>query len=148
MTVGSFALAVHVVGTAFMCGLNWLVQIVHYPLFPFVDGSRWSEFHAEHSRRISWVVGLPWGMQGFGAFALLAWRPDGLSFWLAGGAVVLASATVFATVGLAIPAHIRLADGFSQSVHRRLVVTNWVRTIVWTAATLLVMVMVTGSLDG
>ncbi|MFZ9629879.1 MAG: hypothetical protein ACO3C1_11075 [Ilumatobacteraceae bacterium] len=147
MTVASIALAVHVVGTAFMCGLNWLVQSVHYPLFLFAEGDRWGEFHAEHSRRIAAVVGLPWAMQGLGVFALLVSRPERLGMGLVLAALVLAGVTVVATVLFALPAHAQLSTGFSAAAHRRLVVTNWVRTVAWTCGALVAIAMVVQALD-
>lgn len=131
--MGAVVLAVHVVGVSFMCGLGWIVQLVHYPLFSFAAGDRWTEFHAEHSRRISWVVGVPWAMQGLGVLALLVWRPVGLPLATVVVALVLSGITVVATVVFALPVHGRLSQAFSPADHRRLVSTNWIRTIAWTA---------------
>ena len=139
---GAVLLATYVVGTSFMCGLGWVVQIVHYPLFDRVDRARWTEFHAEHSRRIGLVVGLPWAMQGLGSIGLLLWRPPVLPLTLVLLAVVLAGLTVVATVLLAIPEHERLGAAFDVDGHARLVATNWVRTIAWTLGTIVALVMV------
>ena len=143
--MGGWALAVHVVGVSFMCGLGWFVHVVHYPLFTFATGPRWTEFHAEHSRRTGWVVGVPWAMQGLGAFALLVWRPAGVAIGLVLVAVLLAGITVVATVLVALPAHARLAQGFEATVHRRLLLGDRVRTLAWTAGTLVALVMVVGA---
>ena len=139
---GALLLAAHVVGTAFMCGLGWIVQVVHYPLFDRVDRGRWAEFHAEHSRRIGLVVGLPWAMQGVGAIGLLLWRPPELPLTLVLLALVLAGVTVVATVLLAIPEHQRLGSGFDATSHERLVATNWIRTVAWTAGAIVAAAMV------
>lgn len=146
MTAASLALAAHVVGTCFMCGLSWMVQVVHYPLFPFAAGPRWSEFHAAHSRRVSWVVGVPWALQGAGGLVLLVSTPAPLAIGWVWAGLALAGATVVATLAFAIPAHGRLSSGFSVAVHRRLVVTNWVRTAAWTAGSLVGFAMVVLSL--
>lgn len=140
--MAAWSLAVHVVGVSFMCGLGWFVQVVHYPLFTFATGSRWTDFHAEHSRRTGWVVGVPWAMQGFGAFALLVWRPEGVSLALVVAAVVLAGVTVVATIAVALPAHARLATGFEAEVHRRLLLGDRVRAVAWTVGTVVAMVMI------
>lgn len=138
-------LAIHVVGASFMCGLGWVVQVVHYPLFDRVESSKWAEFHSTHSDAIGRVVALPWAMQGIGALGLLAWRPSAVPVVLVLLAVALAGTTVLATLALAIPAHTRLANGFDHGVHSRLVVTNWVRTIAWTAAAIVAGLMVVAS---
>jgi hypothetical protein len=107
--MAAWFLAAHVVGVSFMCGLGWFVQVVHYPLFTFASGPRWTEFHAEHSRRTGWVVGVPWALQGFGALALLVWRPADLGLGLVLLAAALAGITVAATILGALPAHARPA---------------------------------------
>lgn len=135
-------LAAHVVGVSFMCGLGWFVHVVHYPLFTFATGPRWSDFHAAHSQRTGWVVGVPWALQGFGALALLAWRPDQLGIGLVLLAAFLAGVTVVATVAVALPAHARLAGGFDPEMHRRLLLGDRVRVAAWTAGTVVAMVMV------
>lgn len=127
-------LVLHAFGASFMAGIGWFVQAVHYPLFGAVADDRWTAFHDQHSRRTAWVVGVPWAIQGFTALALLGARPDGVALTLIGLAVLLAGVTVVATVGLALPAHGRLSTGYATEVHRRLVRTNWVRTIAWTGA--------------
>ncbi|MFM8303256.1 MAG: hypothetical protein ACKOA9_02995 [Actinomycetota bacterium] len=134
-------LVLHAFGASFMAGLGWFVQIVHYPLFAFVDRDQWDEYHSEHSRRTAGVVAVPWAIQGFTALALVAARPAGVSVVLIGIAVVLAGVTVAATVAFALPAHASLARAFDPDVHRRLVRTNWVRTVAWTSAVMVAAVM-------
>jgi hypothetical protein len=36
------------------------------------------------------------------------------------------------TFTLQVPAHRALLQGWSEPVHRRLVLTNWIRTVAWT----------------
>ena len=127
-------LVAHAFGASCMTGVGWFVQVVHYPLFGSVDREQWTGFHAEHSRRTALVVSVPWAIQGFTALALLVVRPDGVSTALIGAAVLLAGATVVATVVLALPAHGRLATGYDDTTATRLVRTNWVRTVAWTLA--------------
>lgn len=140
--MSAWFLAAHVVGVSFMCGLGWFVQVVHYPLFTFATGPRWTEFHAAHSQRTGWVVGAPWALQGFGALALVVQRPSDLGIGLVLLAVVLAGATVVVTVALALPAHARLAEGFDAAVHRRLLLGDRVRVAAWTAGTVVAVLMV------
>lgn len=128
-------LALHLAGVAWMTGIGWFVQAVHYPLFGYAVGPRWTEFHAEHSRRTALVVGLPWALQGVTVLALLAVRPAGVPVGLIVVAVLLAGTTVLATVAFALPAHGRLATGHSDAVQRRLLRTGWLRTLAWTAGT-------------
>lgn len=43
--------------TLVLVGLIWTIQIVHYPLFLRVGAQEWAQFHAEHSARITLLVG-------------------------------------------------------------------------------------------
>ena len=49
-------LLAHLISTWFMTGLIWLVQIVHYPLFTFVDKSNYNSFQNAHMLRIGILV--------------------------------------------------------------------------------------------
>jgi hypothetical protein len=48
------------------------------------------------------------------------------------------------TAFVQVPLHARLSAGFDTRAHRRLVATNWVRTLSWTARGLLALWMVGG----
>lgn len=140
-------LVLHAFGASCMAGIGWFVQTVHYPLFGYADAQRWTDFHAQHSRRTAWVVSVPWAIQGFSALALLVARPEGVSMPLIVVAVVLAGVTVVSTVALALPAHARLADGRDDDVIAQLVRRNWVRTIAWTAAAAVAAAMIVQYID-
>ncbi|MBH8570273.1 hypothetical protein KB206_15385 [Microvirga sp. STS02] len=45
---------------AYLTGLIWTVQVVHYPSFGKVSKEAWAAFHAAHTRRMSYVVMAPW----------------------------------------------------------------------------------------
>ena len=126
-------LVVHLAATAALAGLAWVVQLVVYPAFLLVGGTpAWPAVHAAHTRAIAFVVGPPWAVQG-AALALLLLR-DGLS-----GLVVvtglLALTTVGVTVAVSVPLHARLGRAYDETAARRLVATNWLRTVAWTAGT-------------
>lgn len=126
-------LALHAAAAWCMTGIGWTIHVVHYPLFGFVDPARWEGFHAQHSRRISTVVAIPWAAQGVTTAALLLGRPEGVSWVLVVAIAICAALTVVATLALAVPVHQRLASGPDPVLARRLVTTGWVRTLAWTA---------------
>ena len=47
---------------------------------------------------------------------------------------------------LSVPRHNQLATGFDGSTHTSLVATNWIRTVGWTARSVVALVMVAGAL--
>ena len=129
------------VATAVMTGVIWFVQWVHYPLLATVPVDRAVETAVEHQRRTGQVLALPMAAEGVTTFWLLVSRPDAVSLvlpWL--GAVLLAVA-LGSTVFLSVPLHSKMATNPTSDVGRRLVVTNWPRTIAWSARAVVCTVM-------
>jgi hypothetical protein len=130
------------VATWTMVGLIWFVQRVHYPLLALIGPERARPVALEHQRRTASVVGLPMAVEGFTTLALLVRRPDGVcAGWVWANAVLLAVA-LGSTVMLSVPLHARMADSPDESVGRRLVLTNWPRTVAWTARGLICAVLI------
>ncbi len=111
--------------------LIWLVQVVIYPAFAWIDPDRFIRWHAGYTRAVTGIVAPLMLAQ----VALVGWlvvaRPS--------PQVCLAAVTVavawIATFTLAVPAHDRLqANGLDGVVVDRLVATNWIRTVAWTLA--------------
>ena len=127
-------LLVHLVATATLAGLVWVVQLVVYPSFLLVGGGpAWPAVHAAHTRAVALLVALPWAVQGAGLAALLV-RDGPSALLLATG--VLALTTVAVTVLVFVPLHSRLGRAWDEGAARRLVRTNWIRTGAWTGGTL------------
>ena len=55
-----------------MVGVIWIVQLVHYPSFAFVDATRYAEFQNFHERNITFIVLPLMLVEALCAFALLA----------------------------------------------------------------------------
>ena len=128
-----FVLLVNFVATAVMTGVIWFVQWVHYPLLATVSVEHAVETAVAHQRRTGQVLAIPMALEGVTTLWLLASRPDVVSLilpWL--GAVLLAVA-LGRTVFVSVPLHAKMATNPTADVGRRLVVTNWPRTIAWSA---------------
>lgn len=122
----------HTAATLFLVGMIWTVQIVHYPLFAQVGADGFAAYEAAHSVRITWIIALPWAIQGLTALALLIVPPDGVPRWLTFVLATLTAIPVVVTLAASVPAHAQLTDGFDAAAHARLVATNWLRTAAWT----------------
>jgi hypothetical protein len=129
----AITVAVHAASTLFLAGMIWTIQVVHYPLFASVGDSSFAAYEAAHSARITWVIVLPWALQGLTTLALVIAPPPGVPRWLIWTAAVLAAIPVLVTIAYSVPAHTVLGNGFDVAAHRRLVATNWLRTAAWTA---------------
>lgn len=136
-------LLLHLTVTVFLCGLIWVVQVVHYPLFDRVERGAFAAFEAAHQRRISRVVMPAMVIEAAtaGWWLLATWRAGEPLLWTAinGGLVVVIWAS---TAWLQVPQHARLSRGFDPVAHRRLVGSNWLRTAVWSGRTVLLLALV------
>jgi hypothetical protein len=117
-----------------MVGLIWFVQIVHYPLLSVVPTTSAIEVATEHQRRTAWVVMLPMAVQGFTSLGLMRWVPTGVSTWLPWCNAACVGIALASTVLLSVPRHARMAANPDEKVGRELVLTNWPRTIAWSAS--------------
>ena len=129
----AITVVVHAAATLFLTGMIWTIQVVHYPLFAAVGEPSFAAYEAAHSARITWVIAVPWVLQGLTTLALLIAPPVGVPRWLIWAATVLAAIPVLVTIAYSIPAHTVLGEGFDLVAHGRLVATNWLRTGAWTA---------------
>lgn len=135
-------LAVHSSATAGMMGLIWFVQVVHYPLFQQIGTGEFAAYERLHQRLTSRVVGPLMAIEGVSALVLAAMPPDGVGRLLPilglGALAVVHSSTVL----LQVPAHRDLTVGKAEGTIRRLVATNWIRTIGWTVRVILAVGMI------
>ncbi|MCA9090875.1 MAG: hypothetical protein KDA90_19815 [Planctomycetaceae bacterium] len=132
---------IHLASTLYMVGLIWFVQIVHYPLLAIVGRSEFLIYEQEHVKWTTWVVS-PMLFE-FGTSLLLIWsRPRGIPAWTAWAGLSLLVMIWLSTVLIQVPCHRRLEQGYESEVHRRLVDSNWIRTICWSLRGALVIWMV------
>ncbi len=132
-TSTALLLSVHLVATAAMVGLIWFVQIVHYPLFAAVGPDHFVAYEQAHQHRTSFVVGPPMAVEGVTALVLRVAAPDGVGLVLPLVGAGLLAVVLASTVFLQVPAHAALARSHDAANIRRLVRTNWIRTIGWSA---------------
>lgn len=131
---------VHLCSTCAMGGVIWFVQVVHYPLFAMVGGNNFEGYESEHTRRTSWVVGPFMAVEGVTALLIAAY-PGEIGYVLPLVGLVLLAVLHASTVLLQVPRHRVLTDGFDAEIARTLVLTNWIRTVAWSARAVLAGVM-------
>lgn len=125
-------LAVHFAATAFMTGLIWFVQIVHYPLmagWSHDDFGRWENLHRGLTERVVIPVML---VEGVTAVLIIA-RGSRVRPWLGWTGLALLVGIWASTFLIQVPCHRLLSVGWDESVHARLVASNWIRTLLWSA---------------
>jgi hypothetical protein len=123
----------HLVATLFMAGVIVFVQVVHYPLMRHVGAAEFLGYERQHTVRTGWVV-IPPMVVELGCSLWIA----AMSLGSADAAMALAGLALLAVIWVSTgllqgPAHGRLIRGFDAEVHRRLLLTNWIRTVAWLA---------------
>jgi len=131
-------LLIHSAATLVMFGLIWFVQLVHYPLFNRVGRQSFPAYEIAHQARTSVLVVPLMLVEALTAVSLLFVRPGVVPLAAAVAGVVLLALVWVSTYLWQVPAHTRLSESFDVAVYRRLVLTNWVRTIGWTLRGILV----------
>ncbi len=126
------------VATFGMFGVIWLVQLCTYPLQVHVPAEDFVDYQAGHMRRITYVVG-PLMLVEAGTAAWMLFIPMSdcgttLS-WIGMGLVFL---VWISTIVLQVPCHWKLERAKDDAAIRKLVTTNWVRTLGWTARAVVV----------
>jgi hypothetical protein len=136
--MANFILCLNLISTWYMVGLIWVVQVVHYPLFANVSAENYIEYQQLHERYITPVVGVPMIIEIVTAILLLSYLPKGVSATWVWVALILLFVVWLSTAFLQVPCHAKLNIAFDADAHRRLVDTNWIRTVCWTLRGVLV----------
>ncbi len=129
-------LLVNALSTWFMTGVIWFVQIVHYPLFSAVGIDDFTLYANKHRQLTSLVVAPPMLVE-ITSSVLLAMVWNRAHLWLLWLNVLFVIVIWISTALCSIPCHETLCtSGYVESVHHWLVVSNWLRTVLWTVRAL------------
>ncbi len=134
-------LVLNIVLSAFLTGLIWLIQLVHYPLFLEVSEKTFGTYEKKHQRAISPLVAPVMLVDIALSFILLftSWydRFDVL--------IIIAfamNALVFlSTLFIFAPLHQSLSRQYSKTKIRKLIRLNFFRTFGWTALTIILAII-------
>ena len=120
---------IHFSATLFMTGLIWVVQVLHYPSYRYISLEKFSAYQNFHTEAITLIVGPVMLIEIFsGLFLLINSQFDRLHVLNFSGLCILWLATLF----FSVPNHNKLHLGFNDQVINQLIQTNWIRTILWT----------------
>lgn len=135
------ALLLNTVTTLMMCGIAWYLQVVHYPLLAQVGPDNipaYSEAHVNRATRI---------------LAPLMLLEAAAAVWLcivtkgASRPLVFIGAAYLLPIWIATslvqgPCHNALKIKWDEKIWKRLVLTNWIRTVAWSVRALIAMLLV------
>jgi hypothetical protein len=133
----AWTLSLNAASTFAMAGLIWLVQLVHYPTFGYIDASTFGDFVRFHQHRISIVV-IPLMLVELATTLLLLWKPHPV--FTARLSLIAAACLALAwlsTFLLQVPLHQQLLRGADEACVASLAAGNWLRTGAWSMRALL-----------
>lgn len=133
----SFIFCANILATWYLVGLIWTIQVVHYNLFDRVGQQEFKQYEADHNRLITPIVGPPMLVEIATAGLLLTMAPAGLPRWAAVAGFVMVIVIWLSTAFIQVPCHTQLLEDFNEAAYRKLVLSNWIRTVLWTARGLL-----------
>ena len=140
-SLAMLVLLIHVASTAAMTGLIWFVQVVHYPLMARVGAQDYSLYQHAHMSRTTFVVA-PLMLAELGSAIVLIPMLGSENYPLTISGLTLVILIWISTAALQVPAHKGLTEGFADRAHRKLVRTNWIRTVLWTLRAVLACVLI------
>lgn len=106
-----------------------------------VPVSEFAAYEHEHQNRTTFVVAPTMLIEALTAVMLLVVVPPGSGRLLPAIGITLLAVNWLYTFLVQGPLHARLGTGFDAGAHRRLVLSNWLRTLAWTGRGILVLVM-------
>jgi len=133
----------HIFYVQFCCsllltGLIWIIQLVHYPSFHFIEHSKFIEFEIFHSKKITWIVAPLMLIELITAVDLFSKNLNNHYFTIN----LLAILGIWiSTFTFSVPLHNKLQNGFSSEAIDKLIITNWPRTILWSVKSILLIVV-------
>ena len=108
----------------------WMVQLVIYPSFLSLEGSKLIDWHKTYTFRVSFII-IPFMFTQLGCAVVFAVREGRMTDWLVLALVLLCWALTFF---ISLPLHHKISQGdLSPETRCRLISTNWPRTLLWTA---------------
>lgn len=129
-------LIVHAAATWVMVGVIWFVQLVHYPLMDRVrtePAHAFPDFEKAHQRGTTLIVAPAMLLELLTSGWLVIALTGGVAAMLAWAGLALVSVNWVSTAALQMPCHRKLEKGFDPATHQKLVRSNWLRTLAWSA---------------
>ena len=132
----SLIFTVHLGSTLFMTGLIWVIQLLHYPSYHYIQLENFKDYQRFHSTQITYIVGPVMLIEVLSGIYLTLQNDWALPFTFnfVGLCIIWISTLIFS-----IPAHNKLSLGFNSQAVNHLLQTNWIRTVTWTFRALLLL---------
>lgn len=125
--------SLNLISAFYMCGIIWIIQIIHYPSFLLIRPESFQKFHLKHTSTMGFIVGPVMVIELVTTAYLLNYEVSLISILNLLCALALWLLTFFVSV----PLHSALSTGQDILIIQRLIQSNWPRTILWSFKALL-----------
>ena len=123
---------IHLFTTIFMCGLCWFVQIVHYPLFKEIPVADFPAYQKKNYAT-GFITVPVMSVELFSGIWLV--YNDYSELFLAN--IILLFTIWASTFVFQVPTHLQLEKTPTHNLIKKLIRTNWIRTLCWSARSVL-----------
>ncbi len=133
----SFIFLVNLVLSFVAVGLIWTIQLVHYPSMRFIPKEQFLAYHKFHSLRISLIAMPLMIIELITSFLLLYQNFNNVIQKIFLINLVLVVLIWLSTFLIQVPLHNVLSKEKNSKIISKLILSNWFRTILWTARSIL-----------
>lgn len=131
ITTDSSVFILHLVSTSIMVGVIWIIQLVHYPTFLFIDKQKYMKFQEFHMSRVSYIVMPTMIAELFSGIYILFYN----NVLIVNTFFLLASFSLFLNWVITALVFVKIHNGllikYEKNIILLLVKLNWLRTILW-----------------
>ena len=130
---------IHIISTSIMVGVIWVIQLVHYPSFKYVNESDYINFQKYHMSNISYIVFPVMFTELITALIILFFGEKSLFFVLS--LICLFLIWVFTGV-LFTKYHSILKEGKDLMIIEKMIKANWIRALLWTMRLIMILFVI------
>lgn len=133
----SFIFLFNLVLSFIALGLIWTIQLVHYPSMKYIPKDRFPEYHNFHSIRIS-ILAIPLMFAELVTSIILLYQNLNnaiQTIFIVN--LILVLMIWLSTFLIQVPLHNVLSKEKNTEKLSKLIFSNWIRTILWTARSIL-----------
>lgn len=126
---------IEIIINAILVGLIWTIQLINYPSLIKIEGDTFNSIHQYHMRSITPLVA------PLMITELLLCLVNTLYYSVV--PIIFLIFIWLTTFLLSVPIHNQLSIGKNEKLLQRLITTNWLRTLSWTAKLIAMMIIFT-----
>ena len=118
----------------FLLGLIWIIQIVHYPTYLYIDNNKRILFQNFHTKTISYIVAPVMIIELISSFLILINQVNLQNIVI----LIIPVLIWLSTFCISVPIHKNINKSNFEMLAKKLIKTNWIRTILWTIKALII----------